>query len=76
MKQTQCEDILRYISEHGEITSRDAMIDLGIYRLASRITDLKKRGYQFDVTFGKGRTKYDRPMHYAIYRFKEQPVCE
>ena len=74
MKGTQCEDILRYIDENGEITSRDAMIHLGVYRLASRINDLKKRGYQFDVTFGTGKTKYNRPMHYEIYRIKKQPT--
>lgn len=41
---TQCETILNYIEEHGSITARQAY-KLGIMRLASRISDLKKAGY-------------------------------
>ena len=42
---TQCELILRYMDEHGSITSLEAMKNFGCMRLASRITDLRKRGY-------------------------------
>jgi hypothetical protein len=31
-----------YLDTYGEITPLEAMRDLGIYRLASRISDLKK----------------------------------
>lgn len=41
---TQCELVLDYMKEHGSITQRDALC-LGIYRLASRIADLKKAGF-------------------------------
>lgn len=41
---TQCETILNYIEEHGSITARQAY-KLGIMRLASRISDLKKAGF-------------------------------
>ena len=37
MKQT--ERILKYINDFGSITSLQAMQDLGVMRLASRITD-------------------------------------
>ena len=42
---SQCELILRYMDEHGSITSLEAMKNFGCMRLASRITDLRKRGY-------------------------------
>lgn len=42
---TQCELILRYMDEHGSITSLEAMKNFGCMRLASRISDLRKRGY-------------------------------
>lgn len=42
---TQCELILRYMDEHGSITSLEAMKLFGCMRLASRISDLRKRGY-------------------------------
>lgn len=42
---TQCELILEYIAEFGSITPLEAMRDLGVYRLASRVSEMKnKRG--------------------------------
>ena len=41
---TQCEIVLNYIEEHGSITARQAY-QLGIMRLASRISDLKRAGF-------------------------------
>ena len=40
---TQCEKILNYMRENGEITQRDAF-GLGCYRLGARIWDLKASG--------------------------------
>ena len=42
---TQNERILSYIEEHGSITQLEALNDLGVMRLASRISDLKRKGY-------------------------------
>ena len=44
-KATQAERIVEYMTEFGSITQFDAFKDLGIMRLASRISDLKKAGY-------------------------------
>ena len=44
-KATQCDLILEYIGDFGSITPLEAIRDLGVYRLASRISDLKKKGY-------------------------------
>lgn len=73
MKLTQCERILRHLNDYGIITSREAMMEYGIYRLASRISDLKKMVYQFEVTFGTGKNKYDETTHFAIYRLIGTP---
>lgn len=43
-KSNQNERVLNYIKEFGSITQLDAIRDLGIMRLASRVSDLKKRG--------------------------------
>ena len=45
MKQTQCEKIVEYMQKHGSITQLQAYIDIGCWRLASRISDLKRKGY-------------------------------
>jgi hypothetical protein len=45
-KPTQNERIIDYIERFGSITQLEALRDLGVMRLASRISDLKKQGYQ------------------------------
>lgn len=72
MKLTQCERIIRHLNDYGTITSRTAMLEYGIYRLASRISDLKKQGYQFDVTFESEKNRYGESTSFAVYRLKEQ----
>lgn len=41
----QCERILFYLRHFGSITQLDALRDLGIMRLASRMSDLRKQGF-------------------------------
>lgn len=38
--------ILQYIEDHGSITALEAMQDIGVMRLSSRICDLRKKGVQ------------------------------
>lgn len=73
MKLTQCERIIRHLNDYGEITSRTAMLEYGIYRLASRIADLKKLGYQFDITFDTRKNRYGETTHFAVYRLIATP---
>lgn len=47
-KETQVELVLDYINEFGSITHLDAINELGVLRLASRISDLKKQGYTIE----------------------------
>lgn len=42
---TQNEKVLDYMQRFGSITQLEALSDLGIMRLASRINDLKKQGH-------------------------------
>lgn len=44
---TQCSRILDYIERFGSITQYEALRDLGVMRLASRISELRKQGYNF-----------------------------
>lgn len=43
MTQTQCEKIYNYMLDHGSITPRQAY-HMGIMRLASRISDMRRAG--------------------------------
>ena len=42
---TQCERLLEYMQTHESITQIEALNKLGIFRLASRISDLKRQGH-------------------------------
>ncbi len=42
---TQAQRVLDYIDRFGSITQHEASIDLGVARLASRISELKKAGH-------------------------------
>lgn len=42
---TQNERILNYINRFGSITQLEALRDLGVMRLASRVSDLRRQGY-------------------------------
>ena len=66
MKQT--ERVLDYIHQFGSISSYEAFIDLGIVRLASRIHDLRKEGYEFKVSWIKKRNRFGDVVTFKQYR--------
>lgn len=67
MIKTQCERIIDYINDFGNITSMEAMQDLGCMRLASRICDLKRRGYKIVSKTEIGKNRYGEPITYSRY---------
>ena len=44
-KMTQEQRIIDYLNKHGKITQFEAMNRLGVIRLASRVSSLKKKGF-------------------------------
>lgn len=70
MKQKQTERIVAYIQDFGSITTKEAFVDLGITRLASRIFDLTEEGYEFDRKVEKGKNRYGDPVHYTRYSLR------
>ena len=59
--------ILKYIADFGYITTWQAYQDLGISQLATRISELKDRGYQFKTENVKAKNRYGKPTHYYKY---------
>ena len=72
MKTTQCEKILRHLEDYGHITSVEAMSEYGIMRLASRISDLKLKGYPISVELVSGKNRYGEPTRFAKYKLEER----
>lgn len=66
-KPTQCQRIIQYIKDFGSITTLQAFTDLGCTRLASRVNDLKKQGYDIKSEFVSGKNRYDETVSYKKY---------
>ena len=71
MKISQCDRILRHLRDYGSITSLEAINEYGILRLASRINDLKRKGYTITSEMMVGENRYKEKVHYSVYRLIE-----
>ena len=65
---TQAQRVLDYMKEHGSITQLEALNELGVMRLASRISNLKKQGYTFESKFVSVRNRYGEECRVKQYR--------
>lgn len=75
MALTQCEKIMRYLKDYGSITAVEAIQEYGIMRLASRISDLRRKGVAIVSEQVKGKNRYGEPTHYSRYRLaKEEDI--
>ncbi len=70
MKVTQCERVLRHLNDYGSITSAQAMEEYGIYRLASRVSDLRKLGFPIEREMVKGKNRYGEKVSFAKYSLR------
>lgn len=68
---SQHEQIIAYITNHGSITPMDAYGALGITKLATRVSEMRRKGVEFEITIEKGRNKFGKAVRYARYRLKE-----
>lgn len=66
-KATQAQRVLGYIEECGSITQFEAMRDLGVMRLASRISDLKKDGYPIKGEVVAVKNRFDENCYIKRY---------
>lgn len=67
MKITQCDRIIRHLNDYGSITTLDAFNEYGITRLASRICDLRKSGYDINKRFETSYNRYGEKVSYIRY---------
>ena len=66
-KATQAERILAYIEEFGSITQYEALKELGVMRLASRISDLKKQGVPIRGEVISVKNRFDEDCYIKRY---------
>ena len=70
-KPTQNQRILDYIAEFGSITQLEALRDLGVMRLASRISDLRKKGYEITSKTEAVKNRYGESCYVKRYSFDD-----
>ena len=68
---TQRDAIIDYITEFGSITPMDAFFDLGITKLSTRISEMKKDGMKFKTETVKIKNRYGNTVCFFKYSFPE-----
>ena len=63
----QCERITDYINRFGSITQAEAFIDLGVMRLAARISDIEKSGVPIKRQSESSLNRFGEKVTYTRY---------
>lgn len=66
-KPTQAQRVLAYIEEFGSITQLEALNDLSVMRLASRISDLRREGYPIKSEIEPVKNRFGETCHIKRY---------
>ena len=67
-----CKAVLDYIDCWGSITALEAMRDLGVMRLASRISDLRNLGIEIESDRAVVTNRFGDKCHVARYTRRTQ----
>lgn len=65
--ESQCDMILRHLQDYGSITPSEAIFEYGCFRLAARIADLRKAGYQIESGTQTSVNRYGKTVQFAKY---------
>lgn len=71
-KPTQNERIISYMNQFGSITQLEALQDLGVMRLASRISDLRRLGYPIISDVETVKNRFGEKCHVKRYRMERR----
>jgi hypothetical protein len=71
---TQTQRLLEYLRCNRSINPLQAWTELGIYRLAARVNDLKKAGECIESGAVEVKNRYGEECRVAEYRLAEQQL--
>ena len=71
VRSTQTDMVLQHMEMFGEITPSVALGEYGVQRLASRISDLKRRGIKINSVMRSGKNRLGGTIRYAVYTLAE-----
>lgn len=68
-KPSQNDRIIDYIERFGSISQLEALSDLGVMRLASRISDMRRLGVQIVSEYEEVTNRFGEKCQIKRYRF-------
>ena len=71
-KETQHDRILKYLKDFGSITTLDAFRDLGITKLTTRISEMRRIGIAIEGKPETVENRYGDKCHINRYTLKEE----
>ena len=71
-KETQHDRVLKYMKDFGSITTLDAFRDLGITKLTTRISEMRRMGIAIIGTPETVENRYGDKCHINRYTLKEE----
>lgn len=63
----QYERIISYINEFGSISPMEAFADLGITKLSTRVSEMRKDGIEFNQEWEVRKNRYGEKVRYMRY---------
>lgn len=69
---TQNQRLIAYLDSHGSITQLEALNELGIMRLASRISDLRRRGFMIESKMDIVTNRYGEKCRVKRYSLRKE----
>ena len=70
-KPTQAQRVLDYMQEFNGITQLEALRDLGVMRLASRISDLRRQGHPIVSELVTVENRFGEKCHVKKYSIRK-----
>ena len=70
-KPTQAQRVLDYMATFGSITQLEALRDLGVMRLASRVSELRKNGHDITGEMITVENRFGEKCQVKQYRIRE-----
>lgn len=67
----QYDKIINYIKKNGSITPMDAFRELGITKLATRVSEMRRSGIEFDIERVYYKNNDGNTTFYCEYRLHE-----
>ena len=71
---TQKEQILDYLARFNTITPMEAFAYLGITKLATRVSEMRRDGIEFNIESVTSKNRFGKPVRFAKYSLKEKKV--